>query len=68
MILGLATRLFRTSLLALAIAATGVALSAGEGEQGLPGPQGLTGEPGIQGKTGPQGPPGTEVQSVEPAA
>ena len=65
---GLATGLFRTCLLALAISATGVALSACEGEQGLRGPQGLTGEPGVQGKTGPQGQPGTEVQSVVPTA
>ena len=63
---GLATRLFRTCLLALAIAATAVALSACVGEQGLRGPQGLTGETGLQGDTGPQGQPGPKGQSVEP--
>jgi serine protease Do len=65
---GLLTRLFRTWLLALAILATGVALSACEGEQGVRGPQGLTGEAGVQGDTGPQGPPGVEGRSVEPTA
>jgi S1-C subfamily serine protease len=64
---GLATRLLRTCLLALAIAATGVALSACAGEQGVRGPQGLTGEAGAQGATGQQGQPGPEAQLPEPS-